>query len=159
MFGTGVGYGYGCWVRVLGAGVGYGYGCWVLLGTVTGIGIGYRCWVRVRVLGKCLGAGTVPIVPCPCTVPPYPCTAQIYRPTVPIVPTIRTQLATDLASDFLISLKLINIYFLINKIKSVARSVANWVRIVGTVGTVHGYGTHRTHHCTQVATDLATNFF
>ena len=28
---------------------------------------------------------------------------------------------------------------------------------MGTVGTVHGYGTHRTHHCTQVATDLATN--
>ena len=25
--------------------------------------------------------------------------------------------------------------------KSLARSVANWVRMVGTVGTVHGYGT------------------
>ena len=25
-------------------------------------------------------------------------------------------------------------------IKSVARSVADWVRMVGTVGTVHGYG-------------------
>ena len=25
--------------------------------------------------------------------------------------------------------------------KSVARSVANWVRMVGTVGTLHGYGT------------------
>ena len=29
--------------------------------------------------------------------------------------------------------------------KSVARSVANWVRMVGTVGTVHGY-------CTQYRT-------
>ena len=36
---------------------------------------------------------------------------------------------------------------------------------MGTVGTVHGHGTHTwvryspyTHHCTQVATDLATFF-
>ena len=39
--------------------------------------------------------------------------------------------------------------FLFNKLlinfkdikKSLARSAANWVRMVGTVGTVHGYGT------------------
>ena len=38
--------------------------------------------------------------------------------------------------------------FLFNKLlinfkdikKSLARSAANWVRMVGTVGTVHGYG-------------------
>ena len=118
------GYGYGCWVRVLGAGVGYGYGCWVLLGTVTGIGLGYTvvgcgygCWVYVWVPAPypC----TVPMyrahVPChrthvrySSTVPPYPSYPVPYPWTVPTVPTIRTQLAADLASDFLISLKFIN---------------------------------------------------
>ena len=119
MFGTGVGYGYGCWVRVLGAGVGYGYGCWVLLGTVTGIGLGYTvvgcgygCWVYVWVPA-----------PYPCTVPMYRATVPMYGihlpyhrthrthepyPPYPPYVSIRTQLAADLASDFLISLKFIN---------------------------------------------------
>ena len=129
------GYGYGCSVRVLGTGTGVGYGCWVqVLGTGTGVGY---CWVRLRelVLGiLLLGAGTGvgymfgcrhrTHVPYPCTVPmyratvpmygihstvpPYPSYPVPYPWTVPTVPTIRTQLAADLASDFLISLKFIN---------------------------------------------------
>ena len=120
-------YGYGCWVRVRVLGTGVGCRCWVrvrVLGIVglrlrelvLGIllfGCGYGCWVYVWVPAPypC----TVPMyrahVPChrthvrySSTVPPYPS----YPWTVPTVPTIRTQLAADLASDFLISLKFIN---------------------------------------------------
>ena len=90
VLGTGTGVGYGCWVRVLGTGTGVGY-CWVrlrelVLGTV--VGCGYGCWVNVWVRAPYLLYRTH--VPCPCTVPPHPCTAQIYRPTVPIVPMYRT---------------------------------------------------------------------
>ena len=124
------GYGYGCSVRVLGTGV--GCRCWV----ITGTGVGY-CWVLLRelVLGMLLlGAGTGvgymfgcrhrTHVPYPCNVPMYRATVPMYGIhlpyhrthrthvpypwTVPTVPTIRTQLAADLASDFLISLKFIN---------------------------------------------------
>ena len=67
---------------------------------------------------------------------PYPC-------TVPTVPTIRTQLATDLATDFYFFLYQKNILFsMISKNRLLDRSLTGyvwWVRWVRFMGTVHGY--------------------
>ena len=112
-------------------------------GTEIGIGYLYRCWVRVRVLDRCLGAGTVSMYRT--HVPHYPC-------TVPIVPMYRTHRthhtypASDRSSNRFFKIKTIFIepfgYTAKNILnKSAARSVANRVRMVGTVGTLHGYGT------------------
>ena len=130
------GYGYGCLVRVLGTGV--GCGCWVQVRVLGIVGYGYANWYWVPLLGADTGVGYMfgcghrTYVPYPCTVPMYRATVPMYSThlpyhhthrthvpypwTAPTVPTIRTQLATDLASDFLISLKLINIFFDLKKI-------------------------------------------
>ena len=149
------GYGYGCSLRVLGTGTGVGCGCWVRVQVLSIVGYGYGNWYWVPLLGPGTGVGYMfgcghrTYVPYPCTVSMYRATVPMYGThlqyhrthrthvpypwTVPTVPTIRTQLATDLYSKrffdiFDISLKLIyTLFHKKNKNRLPDRSLTGYV--------------------------------